>query len=335
MASSKIKIFLTGATGYIGGSVFSLLLKNKSYEVTALCREANKAKKLEELGAKAVIGSLDDAAVLEQAATAADVVMHTADADHVGAATALTNALKKKGQSSTGRKPIYIHVSGTGCLVDKSEGAFASEKIFDDTVHADVHDNIAPTAWHRSVDLLVFATGKTGVVDTFIVCPPLIYGLGTGPFNKESAQIPGLIRSAIKNKRAVHVGKGANIWSNVHIEDLADFFILLLEKSLEGKAPKNDDGFYFAENGSNNFKEATDKIGHVLHQLGISSDATSADLDMKAASTVMSPTWLPAATGHNSRCSAKKARSLGWKPHRPGLMDDIEENVKRIAQEKQ
>jgi len=147
--------------------------------------------------------------------------------------------------------------------------------------------------------------------------------------------MPGLIRSAIKYKRAVHVGKGANVWSNVHIEDLADFFVLLLEKSLEGKAPKNDDGFYFTENGSNNFKEPTDKIGHVLHQLGIASDATSADLDPATAATVMSPSWLPAGTGHNSRCTAKKARNLGWKPHRPGLMADIEETVKRISKEKQ
>jgi len=329
------KIFITGATGFVGGTVLPLLLKNKSYEVTALCREKTKATKLEALGAKTVIGDLDDTTVLEHAATASDVVLHLANSDHVGSATALTNALKKKGQATTGRKPIYIHVSGTGVIIDQSFGAFASDKVFDDAVHSDVHDNIPDTAWHRNVDLIVFAAGRTGFVDTYILCPPLIYAEGTGLFNRESTQVPNLIRSAIKHKRAVHVGKGLNIWSNVHVEDLADFFLILVDKALKGEAPKNDDGLYFTENGSSNFKVVTDKVGEVLKRKGIAADATSEDLDPSTASKVLSPPWVGAATGHNSRSRATKARKLGWNPRRPALMDTIEATVERISLETQ
>jgi len=329
------KIFVTGATGYVGGTVLPLLLKNKAYEVTALCREKTKATKLEQLGVKTVIGDLDNIAVLEHAAVASDVVIHIADSDHVVSATTLTNALKKKGQAATGRKPIYFHVSGTGVLLDQSFGAFASDKVFDDSVRADVHDNIPDTAWHRNVDLIVFAAGRSGFVDTYILCPPLIYGEGTGALNRESLQIPNLIRSAIKNKRAGHVGKGLNTWSNVHVEDLADFFLILLDKALKGEAPKNDDGLYFSENGENNFKVVTDKIGEVLKKKGIASEATSEDLDPTTASKVLVPSWLTAATGHNSRSRATKARKLGWKPHRDALIDTIEATVERVCSEKQ
>jgi len=220
-------------------------------------------------------------------------------------------------------------------ILDESFGNFASEKVFDDSVHADIHDNIPDTAWHRNVDLIVFAAGRTGLVDTYILCPPLIYGEGTGAFNRESLQIPNLIRSAIKHKRAAHVGKGLNVWNNVHVEDLADFFLILLDKALKREAPKNDDGLYFTENGSNNFKTVTDKIGEVLKKKGIASDGTSEDLDQTAASNVLVPFWLPKATGHNSRCRATKARKLGWKPHRVALLDSIEATIERICKEKQ
>jgi len=326
--ASKKKVFFLGATGYIGGAVFVKLVK--TFDVTALIRDKSKAAKLEELGAKTVVASMDDKAVLEREAEHSDIVINTADADNLEACVALTTGLKKRGHS--GAKPIYIHVSGTGCIVDNANGQFAADKIFDDSVRADVHDNIKPEAWHRKVDQNIFEVGRTGQVDCYILCPPLIYGEGSCPFNKESIQVPGLIRAGLAHKRAVHVGKGANIWSNVHVEDLADFFVILLEKSIAGTAPKNDDGFYFTENGSNNFKEVTDTIGQAMLKRGLSKDSTSEDVEQNVAEII--PGLIAPATAHNSRCRAVKARQLGWKPHRPALMATLDETVDRISREK-
>jgi len=228
MASKTYNVLITGATGYIGGSIFTHLVANKSYHITALCRDKAKGDKLEHLGAKALIGSLDDSALLEEAARNADIVIHTADSsDHEGSCKALLAGLKSSNKKPL---PIYIHVSGTGVLCDRATGE-PSDKIYDDNVYADTHENIPLDAWHRSVDLLVYEAGKSGLVDCYIVCPPLIYGKGNGPFNQESIQIPGLIRIAIKHKRAVHVGRGQNIWNTVHIEDLTDFFCSFDRKS--------------------------------------------------------------------------------------------------------
>lgn len=68
------------------------------------------------MGAKAVIGKLDDSEILEKEAEQSDVVIHTADAsDHVASCKALLAGLKQRGSSRSGsQKPIYIHTSGTG-----------------------------------------------------------------------------------------------------------------------------------------------------------------------------------------------------------------------------
>lgn len=76
--SSKQRIFFTGATGYIGGAVLQRLLQDGTFEITALVRNADKAKKLNELGIKTVVGSLDDAEKIVAASAAADIVFNTA-----------------------------------------------------------------------------------------------------------------------------------------------------------------------------------------------------------------------------------------------------------------
>jgi len=329
--SSKLNVFITGSSGYIGGGIFSRLIENKSkYNITALIRESEKAKKLQELGANTVIGSLDDFELLQKQAEQSDIIFHTADSsDHVNSAKAFIAGLKNRGSQSGVRKPIYIHTSGTGVIMDFVKGENSSDKVYSDDIPADTHENIPDTAFHRNVDLLVYDAGKSGLVDCFIVCPPLIYGTSNGPFNRISQQVPGLIRSSIKNGRAVYVGKGANIWSHVHIEDLADFYMLLLNKALSGEAPKNDDGYYFVENGSHNFKDLAEHIGGSLVKLGQIKDPTPVGI---VDNEDVIPKMLAFATGGNSRSRAVKARKLGWNPHAEKLFDTLDDTVQRIIQ---
>lgn len=77
MSSDKTTVFLTGATGYVGGACLTRLLEEGSFEVTALVRDAAKAKKLNVLGVSTIIASLDDSAPLVAGAAAADVVIQT------------------------------------------------------------------------------------------------------------------------------------------------------------------------------------------------------------------------------------------------------------------
>ncbi len=115
---SKTKIFLTGASGFIGGSIFTKLRSKPEYDVTVFVRSDVQAKKFEELGSKSVVGTLDDFKIIQAAAENADVVIHTADAsDHHESAKAIIAGLKIRGEKAkaeNSRLPIYIHTSGTG-----------------------------------------------------------------------------------------------------------------------------------------------------------------------------------------------------------------------------
>ena len=101
------------------------------------------------------------------------------------------------------------------------------------------------TQIHRNVDTYIFDNSTN--FDSIIVAPPTIYGLGTGPFNRLSQQVLGLIQGHIHYGRAATLGKGLNVWNNVHVEDFANVFVLLLQKALEGKASTGKEGFYFCE----------------------------------------------------------------------------------------
>ena len=83
-----MKIFCTGASGYIGGSVAAHLVA-AGHQVTGLVRSPEKAEAVRALGIEPVMGTLDDAAYSRAAAQAADVVVNAASADHKGAVVAL------------------------------------------------------------------------------------------------------------------------------------------------------------------------------------------------------------------------------------------------------
>src|SRR6187431_2154121 len=114
-----MKIFCTGASGYIGGSVAAHLIA-AGHQVTGLVRSPEKAEAVRARGIEPVLGTLDDAATLAQAARAADVVVNAASADHKGAVVALLDALAGSG------KP-FIHTSGSS--VASTRGAGRVERI--------------------------------------------------------------------------------------------------------------------------------------------------------------------------------------------------------------
>jgi D-arabinose 1-dehydrogenase-like Zn-dependent alcohol dehydrogenase len=91
-----------------------LLNRKSEFNVTALVRNAENAKKVEQLGAKAVIGDNDSTELLTSTASKNDIVIHTADAsDHLNSAKALIAGLKLRKTDGPLARPIYIHTSGS------------------------------------------------------------------------------------------------------------------------------------------------------------------------------------------------------------------------------
>jgi len=92
-----MKVFCTGASGYIGGSVAAHLVA-AGHQVTGLVRSQEKADAVRARGIEPLLGTLDDAERLAQAARAADIVVNAASADHTGAVAALLGALAGSGK---------------------------------------------------------------------------------------------------------------------------------------------------------------------------------------------------------------------------------------------
>ena len=118
-----MRIFLTGASGFIGGAV-ALALIAAGHRVRGLVRSRAKADVVAAHGIEAVVGSLDDATVLQAEARAADAVVNAASSDHRGAVEAFIASMSGSG------KP-FLHSSGSSIVADWAMGE-PSDRIFDE-----------------------------------------------------------------------------------------------------------------------------------------------------------------------------------------------------------
>lgn len=293
-----MRVFLTGAGGYIGGSVAMRLIE-QGHEVSGLVRNHDVAQRLAQSGIEPIMGSLDDAALLIAQAKQSDAVVNTANADHLGSVQALLEGLKGSG------KP-FLHTSGSSVVGDDARGAWCSQEVFDEQTPLVV--NPFKQA-RRDIDCLVLSGAKDGV-RTSVICPSLIYGVGRG-LNPNSVQIPFLAANA-RDKGAVEiVGKGLNVWSNVHIDDVASLYQLVLEKGDAG-------ALYFAESGEASYAELAEALAL---RLGIHNVV---HLDPEVAAERWGVARAYFSFGSNSRVRSRRAREhLGWAPTHRSVIDWI------------
>lgn len=293
-----MNIFITGAGGYIGGSVAMALLA-AGHRVRGLTRGAANADRLAASGIEPVTGTLDDADVLTREARASDGVINTASADHTGAVQALIAGLQGSG------KPL-LHTSGTSVVGDDARGSRGSEQIFDEDSTLVVSPTKKP---RRELDLHVLGATALGIRSA-VICPSLIYGVGRG-LNPRSVQIPFLAENARQHGVVQLVGAGLNIWSNVHIDDVVQLYLLALQRASAG-------ALYFAENGEASFGEIGAAIVRRLGLRGVEF------LPPEVAAARWGESKAYYTLGSNSRVRAKRARSdLGWAPRHVSVVDWI------------
>jgi nucleoside-diphosphate-sugar epimerase len=299
-----MNVFVTGATGYIGGSVAAHLAA-AGHRVSGLVRSSAKADAVRALGMRPVLGTLDDKDALAQAAQSADAVINAASADHKGAAVALLGALAGSGK-------LFIQTSGSSIVGTRARG-HRSDAIFDE----DTPIKPSPARAARvALNELILSYRDRGTRPV-IICPSLIYGRGHG-VEPDSMQVPLLMDLARKRGCAAHAGPGENIWSNVHIDDLVVLYALALEKAPAG-------AFYFAENGENSMREVCEAINRALRFEGSPSAMSMEEAAAEWGEGVAEDTM-----GSNSRVRAVRARrELGWQPTARGLIEDIEQGGHR------
>ncbi|KAB8228189.1 uncharacterized protein BDW43DRAFT_316166 [Aspergillus alliaceus] len=284
------RIFLTGASGYLGGDILAALhAKHPEYEIAVLVRDADKGAKISQAYPKVrvVQGELDSVAV-EEEAQKADVVVNAASAQNYKGAEMVYRGLTGSERTKPG---YWIQVSGATLLSapEIEKGIFGEPT---DKVYNDIDDE-------QEIKALIYKYSAKRVIDYFIlnlpqapqspktavIYPPVIHGCGRGPIKQRSVQIPELSRITLQNKTGYRVGRGLSTWSNVHVSDVIQIFMILLEKAVAGKEGLfwNEDGIYFVENGAINFGDIGRLVAEEAAKLGLLSSASVKEISYSEA----------------------------------------------------
>jgi nucleoside-diphosphate-sugar epimerase len=206
-----MQIFITGGSGYIGRPTIQALIRH-GIKVTALARSEHSARAVSDLGATPVAGTLTDTDVLREAAHQADGVIHLG-VDYTEGTADVDRAAAEALQQGAGRRP-YVHTGGVWVYGD-TDG---------------VVDEDAPlsppqiTAWRLDNEKRVLARTATGQ-HPVMVMPGLVYGRSGGLVQSFFVE-PGRAAGAIPC-----IGEGSNHWALVHVDDLAELYVLALNAS--------------------------------------------------------------------------------------------------------
>lgn len=294
-----MKIFITGASGYIGGSVAAALVA-AGHQVSGLTRSNETAAALAKLCIEPVRGTLDDAEVLAKAAYDADVTVNAANAGHRAAVETMLKALAGSGKT-------FLHTGGSSIVGTRSRGELV-EKVFDEDTPFTPTPQRAPRV---EIDKMV-RSARNDDVRSIVIAPSLTYGFGRG-LNSHSIQVPWLIKLAKKSGVAKHIGPGENRWANVHVDDLVALYVLAIEKAPAG-------AFYYAENGENSMREVCEAISRMLGQGGRTQNMSVEEAAIEWGEGPANDTM-----GSNSRVRASRARAeLRWRPKARSLIEEIE-----------
>jgi nucleoside-diphosphate-sugar epimerase len=287
-----MRVFLTGATGFIGSAIVRELI-DAGHQVLGLARSDAGAKSLTAAGAQVHRGSLEDLQSLRSGAAAADGVIHTAfihDFNNYGpAAEADRRAIETLGAELAGSKRPFIVTSGT--LLLQRRGPLVVED-----------DSVKPDFPRKSEDALAMVA--KGVHSIVLRLPPSVHGDGDHGF------VPALINIARQKGVSAYIGDGQNHWPAVHRFDAAHLYRLALEKGSAGACYHAiaDEGVPVLDIANvigrrlnlpvaaKSPEEAAGHFGWMAHFLAIDSPASS----------------------------AQTRKQLGWKPTHSSLIADLD-----------
>lgn len=291
-------VFITGITGYIGGSV-AKLLSDKGYKIIGLVRNKDFIRPVEDLNFKAVLGDIQDEDLLRKICIEADIVIHTADsADDAFAADSFLRILDNSGKT-------FVFTSGSAIFGNKEKGE-ACDFCFTEDIPLVPRLEMVQRVY---INNAVLNSAKNNV-RSIVIVPTMVYGQGLG-LKKESIQIPALVKFSKSKNAGIYIEKGENIWSNVHISDLAELFFLAIENAKAGS-------LFYVENGSSNIKNIANKISEKYH-LNLAES-----IDINEAVAYFGQAGAHFGFASNSFCNADKARrELNWKPVYKDILEFI------------
>jgi nucleoside-diphosphate-sugar epimerase len=209
-----VKVFVTGATGYIGSHV-ARAFRRAGHDVFGLVRNKEKAKSVEEFEIVPVNGTLEDPASYRAAAEECGLLVHAA-VDYAGDTFALDRKTVEALIASGGRgaqPKTLLYTSGSWVYGD------TGDRLVDETVPTAPAERVA---WRPETERLVLESSS---VRGLVVRPGCVYG-GPGGMTGD------WFGPAFERKALSIVGDGRNRWATVHIDDLADGYLRAGESGL-------------------------------------------------------------------------------------------------------
>ena len=290
-----MRVFVTGASGWVGAAVVRDLL-GAGHEVLGMVRSDAGAKAVADMGAQVHRGDLEDLDSLKRGAAQADGVIHTAfihDFSKFVENCAIDKvAIETLGEVLAGSDRPLIVSSGTGLL---SPGGVATE----DT------DRPAGSPMPRVSEETALAFVARGVKAMAVRLPPTVHGEGDHGF------VPILIELARQKGAAAYVGDGGNLWPAVHRFDAAPVYRLALEKGAAGAR------YHATAEEGVPFRDIAAVIGRRLGLPVVSKTGEDA---------VEHFGWFSHFAAMGNQASSRKTReALGWAPTGPGLIADLDQ----------
>jgi nucleoside-diphosphate-sugar epimerase len=290
-----MKLLVFGANGFIGQRVVARLLAD-GHQVTGYVRSDRAAGDVRALGAEAVVGALDDIEPTGAALAAHDGAIWIAQLMLDEEKATVLRFLKS--YKSSGK--TFIFTSGTSVLSQKTDGGWI-ENTFAET------DSFLPRrelATRHETENIVRVASHTGV-RAMVIRPPLVIGHGG------CKVISDLYHSARKTGSVCYVGKGRNVYSYVHVDDLARVFSLAIERGRAG-------ALYHCVAGETSFRDIAQTIAQ---RLGVSARSVTVAEAVEI--------W-DRFTGTTVYSSCSRSRSpvarmeLGWTadPDSPGILEE-------------
>jgi len=316
-SSTTLRVFLTGVTGFVGGSVLASLYKAyPDTHITALVRKDSDAAQLQSAypDLLIVIGSLSSLSLLVYNAAAVNFVIHMGG-ENVPAVCAMIDGLASTSNSTFGRPlPQIISISGPRSLLDLSIPITGIEspnsKIWSDIADAHTILSLPKERMHADADQEIIRYSVAKGVGTMLLSPGQLFGRSRGLLKKES-HAASYYAAVKKRGRAFVIGDGSIAWSWISIDDLGGAVVFLLEQAIMSGDERriqlglNKEGYYFVQAGDVSLMERAEAVNKRLGFREVERVSLEVAKEIHPFGHIM---W-----GCGARFRSDKLTELGWR----------------------
>lgn len=289
-----MRVFLTGANGWIGSMIVRELIE-AGHAVVGLVRDEGKGELLARAGATPMVGAIEDLASLRRAAENADGVIHTAfglDMTRIGELAAQdAAAIEAFGEAFAGSDRPLVVTSG-----------------FLQTTGEKVTETARPPvipAFPRASEQTALALAERGIHATVVRNPRSVHGRG-----ETHGFMPMLAQVARSKGVSAYVGDGGNLWPAVHRSDAARVYRLALERRGRGEV------YHAVAEEGVPYRQIAEAIGRQLGLPAVSLTPAEADAHFGALAI-----WV---ANDGAASNEWTRKTLGWNPVEVGIVADVE-----------